>query len=663
MSTSENTRDVKKVSVNYSNKVMLFLQAFLTALALNTELGVIEGDMDGIGNVVLSQIYAFMDQVESGISGKGFYLTILSVMLFGIYTWISCKKKVFPESKHVLLGAFLSIMYTGGMAYWYGGSLLLLYSFPINWLRGVVLLFGMYFFYVNMIEILHYILHAKLEKAGSNTEKNRKVLQLYRKYHFWVTWGIIMLVWFIHLMLRYPGAMSYDNWEQLKYYYGLMKYTTAQPIFHTWLFGSFIRIGIKLGGPNVGLFLFVLMQSLIMSAVLAWTLELMKRWNTASWIRKLTFAVYCVAPYFVGYAAFPIKDYLYTAFLVLLVCLMAEWMILRGQFWQHIGKNVLWIVGTTLMILCRKNGIYLYFVVATVVLVQMGLHKMKSAKDTADSRQPEADKRKKSAAWKQWMRTAGRKLIVVCLPFVLVFVVEGIITQVYHVEKDSPKEMFSLPFQQTARYVKEYGNELPEDEKEAIAQILNYDSLAEVYDPMTADPVKGTYHSESTRDLVTYFKVWLKEFFKHPLCYVEATWNQSYYVFAPYRDNVVYNKDCMVGSVLEVNSDHYSWLNFQIPEKMEGLANVTVKLYSLLTTAPVIGMFSNVAFYVILMFVLLHFIRLGKNKRAFFVMLPAVISFLFVLLAPQIQGQPRYAFPIIYTMPLMIAFYQRTGKA
>ncbi len=43
-------------------------------------------------------------------------------------------------------------------------------------------------------------------------------------------------------------------------------------------------------------------------------------------------------------------------------------------------------------------------------------------------------------------------------------------------------------------------------------------------------------------------------------------------------------------------------------------------------------------------------------------MLPALISFLFVLLAPQIQGQPRYAFPIIYTMPLMIAFYQKTER-
>ena len=645
------------------SKEWMFLQAFLTALALNTELGVANDEIDGISNVLLARLYALFAQIEFGIRSRGFFLTVLTAALFVGYMWISQKKRFFSTEKHAALAAFLTAMYTGGMAYWYGGSLSLLYSFQINRIRSIVLLVGMYFFYLHAIEGMHYMLHKKTENAGTVAEKKGKWVSMYQKSSFWITWGILMLAWLVHLILRYPGAMSYDNWAQLRYYYGFETYTTAQPIFHTWLFGSFIRLGVKLGSSNVGLFLFVLMQTLIMSAVLAWTLELMKRWNAASWIRKLTFAVYCVAPYFAGYAAFPIKDYLYTAFLVLLVCLMAEWMILRDQFWQHIGKNVLWIVGTTLMILCRKNGIYLYFVVVTVVLVQMGLHKMKGAKDTADSRQPEADKREKSAAWKQWMCTAGRKWIVVCLPFVLVFVVEGIITQVYHVEKDSPKEMFSLPFQQTARYVKEYGDEISEEEREIIAKVLDYDSLAEIYEPMTADPVKTTYRSGSAGDLTAYFKVWLKEFFRHPLCYVEATWNQNYYVFAPYVDNVVYNKNCLVGSELEYDKEYYSWLNFQIPEKMEGLANVTVKLYSLLTTAPVIGMFSNVAFYVILMFVLLHFIRLEKNKRAFFVMLPAVISFLFVLLAPQIQGQPRYAFPIIYTMPLMIAFYQRTGKA
>ena len=303
-----------------------------------------------------------------------------------------------------------------------------------------------------------------------------------------MTWGILVFVWLIHLILRYPGAMSYDNWAQLRYYYGFETYTTAQPIFHTWLFGSFIRLAVKLGSPNVGLFLFVLMQSLIMSAVLAWTLELMKRWNTAVWLRTLTFAVYCIAPYFTGYAAFPIKDYLYTAFLVLLACLMAEWMLEEEQFWNQAVQNVLWIVAAALMILCRKNGIYLYLVVTVVICVQMFWKK------------------------KRTRRVIGRKVAIVILPFLLIFAVEGIITQVYHVEKDSPKEMFSLPFQQTARYVKEYGDEIPGEEREVIAKVLDYDSLAEIYEPMTADPVKTTYRSGSTGDLVAYFKVWMKEF-------------------------------------------------------------------------------------------------------------------------------------------------------
>ena len=48
-------------------------------------------------------------------------------------------------------------------------------------------------------------------------------------------------------------------------------------------------------------------------------------------------------------------------------------------------------------------------------------------------------------------------------------------------------------------------------------------------------------------------RVWLKEFFRHPLCYVEATWNQNYYVFAPYVDNVVYNKNHQ----LSLSAEHF----------------------------------------------------------------------------------------------------------
>lgn len=36
---------------------------------------------------------------------------------------------------------------------------------------------------------------------------------------------------------------------------------------------------------------------------------------------------------------------------------------------------------------------------------------------------------------------------------------------------------------------------------------------------------------------------------------------------------------------------------------------------------------------------------------------PVVLSAIIVVLAPMIQGDPRYAFPIIYSMPIILAYY------
>ena len=109
-------------------------------------------------------------------------------------------------------------------------------------------------------------------------------------------------------------------------------------------------------------------------------------------------------------------------FLVLLACLMAEWMLEEEQFWNQAVQNVLWIVAAALMILCRKNGIYLYLVVTVVICVQMFWKK------------------------KRTRRVIGRKVAIVILPFLLVFAVEGIITQVYHVERILRRKCFRCRF-------------------------------------------------------------------------------------------------------------------------------------------------------------------------------------------------------------------------
>ena len=59
----------------------------------------------------------------------------------------------------------------------------------------------------------------------------------------------------------------------------------------------------------MGLFLLVIFQALLMSAVLSYSLLLMKRRGTFLWLRILTMGIYCISPYYAGYVSFPIKDF------------------------------------------------------------------------------------------------------------------------------------------------------------------------------------------------------------------------------------------------------------------------------------------------------------------------------------------------------------------
>ena len=85
--------------------------------------------------------------------------------------------------------------------------------------------------------------------------------------------------------------------------------------------------------------------------------------------------------------------------------------------------------------------------------------------------------------------------------------------------------MLSIPFQQTALYVKEHGDEVTEEEQKAINAVLDYDSLAEGYSSWISDPVKDTFKADGS--LKEYFEVWVKQLFKHPETYFQAFFNAS----------------------------------------------------------------------------------------------------------------------------------------
>ena len=44
-------------------------------------------------------------------------------------------------------------------------------------------------------------------------------------------------------------------------------------------------------------------------------------------------------------------------------------------------------------------------------------------------------------------------------------------------------------------------------------------------------------------------------------------------------------------------------------------------------------------------------------------LLPLILTFFIILAGPQVINQPRYAFPIVYAMPSVLAFYMRAGRS
>lgn len=641
-----------------SRQWILLIQAWITGLALSVKLTVEEVEYSGIHHSILSRIYTMLEQLQQGMEDQGLILTVLTLGIFFLYRkiWLEFRKNPIRGSR--LLSAVLSFLYLGGLAFYFDDSLSILWRYKVNLIRSVYVFLGIYWLYLACINLLYVVLH----EGVPSTEKNEKkggirhkiwssILCAYHRHTFVFSFLVIMICWVPHLILRYPGAMSYDNYNELMYYYGYKTYTTAQPVFHTWLFGTFVNAGVSFGNPNAGLFAFVVVSSIVMALVLSASCCLMLYFGTPKWLRYLTFAIYCFVPYYTGYAAFPIKDYLYTAFFVSMILMIMAYIQSGGSAVladkkgkvskkKRILLPLCWIVCCTLMMLCRNNGIYVYFITAVLSILVL----VKESKGIA-------------------LRARYLVFSFLCLllPFAADWAVETTIKNAYDVQQDSAKEMFSLPFQQTARYVRDYGDEVTQEEEEAIADVLNYDELAELYDESISDPVKSSYHAETTDDLVAYFKVWLQQFFKHPLCYIEATWNQNYSLFAPWVNNIVYNQDCHVGVDIW-DQESPAPFHFTIPDWMDGFAQTAVSLYAALTMLPVVGMFSNVAAYVILLFVLLLFFLIDKRAKEARVFIPLVVSFLFILLSPAILAQPRYAFPIIYSMPSVVAMYAAGKK-
>ncbi len=106
------------------------------------------------------------------------------------------------------------------------------------------------------------------------------------------------------------------------------------------------------------------------------------------------------------------------------------------------------------------------------------------------------------------------------------------------VKPGGKQEMLSIPFQQTARYVKYYGNDVSTEEEKVIRKVLDYDTIGKNYDPDLSDPVKNTY-KQKDEYLKDYFNIWFEMLKKHPTAYIQATFKWDIWILGLYDRNKI----------------------------------------------------------------------------------------------------------------------------
>ena len=447
-----------------------------------------------------------------------------------------------------------------------------------------------------------------------------------------------MLVWVCYLLLLsafFPGIISEDGQTQIGQYYGYFrnhimcqlspwygvrdfKVVNSHPFLTTYLFGGFVNLGNRLGGPWIGIFLYSFVQSFAAAAVFVGSVYRFEQFGLKRVFIRSAVAFYILFIPMQFWAITMVKDTLFGILHVLLIMSLIRLVHSSGELIRK--RSFFWkltMIGMAYSVV-RSQGL----IVMTIVC--------------------------SSAAFvyrKYWKR------IIVMLLVILLFcqvLVNGLLAAALNVAPGGKQETLGVMFQQTARYVAG-GYEVTPQEEEAIRRVLDYDHLAENYMPTKQDPVKFTFNPKATKDdMRQYYKAWWHMFLRHPGVYLGATFNTVYGFFLLRRQSeYIYHKinENKVRGKPEID---YDYSGSSVPKAARTLA---VQAVELMQRLPVTGLLLSMASFLWLS--LLGFFLMRKlGKKYLLSFLPTIVLLAGVVFYP--ANAWRYFVPVIMPFPILV---------
>lgn len=559
-------------------------------------------------------------------------LLTLGLFIYKLYSSFYLNKGIKKNGWFIFLSVLFSIFTIIGYSYKLVGSWDLCFSKPIFVFLSAFRFLG-YFLLYNCV--MHKLYNMIKSKKDSNIKVPQKIKDLFNKHPFLFSIIIMLICWLPYIIAFYPAILSPDPSNQIKQFFGLdtkyldsvvlldesVKLTNHHPILHTVLLGGCTKLGtILFNSTNIGLFMYSIIQIAILLCSLGYTIKYMKKINTPYILRIIALTIYSLVPAFPLYSLSAVKDTIFTSLVIVYMVNIYDLIKYRNKEKYSNKKSLLFAGLLLLIMLMRNNGVYLIVMSFPFLLLIEKKNRIKLA-------------------------------LILILPLVLYNRYNDFLLPYLKIPQGSKREVLSIPFQQTARYVKEYEDDLDEDEIDSIDTVLGIDDLASRYDPDLSDPVKSDYNKYTTdEELKEYFKIWFKGLKKHPDSYLQATINNTYGYYYPDTSNwyVYYTYDeRLKQNPLVFN---YSFNN------LDGLRAVLSSYAVTYPYIPIIGIIVNIGFSVwIYMYMFIIFLK--EKKYKYLICLAPIVSLVLVCIAGPANTYFRYAMPYVFAMPIMVAIF------
>ncbi len=473
--------------------------------------------------------------------------------------------------------------------------------------------------------------HLWIDNATPNRSFRRKLQSLSGFQLFLLCFVALMACWLPFYLFLFPGILGWDSYVQLGQYYGLTQLSNHHPVLSTVILGVFVDLGRLFGSDNIGIALLCLIQNALFAAIASSIVCKLRSLGAGVAWRGVTFLFFAFVPVWPIFADTAYKDTLYAAFFALFVLELLDWCPLFGGISEDGGsaskiegwRMLRLVVLGFLVFTFRTNG-------AAVVLVSLLFAAVCCLK---------------------------RQRIRVLLSLVCVCAMGLSLNSAYSelgIKSASISEGLSMPFQQTARYVSLFPDEVTSREREAIDSVLEFDELAELYDPIISDPVKATFKKNSDfSDLLVYMGSWLEMAAKHPVVYLDATIFNTYGYYYLSNSPWTYCETFIFGRYAEsgLSEDFIELVDVRPNASAESFDAFRDIIYSLFSI-PGYGLLMGCGLYAFFLVMgTAYAFRCGEWRRIMIAM-PSWVTFAVCIISPCCSL--RYALPIMIVSPVVL---------